>query len=413
MISINEQAKQVKSASDQVALLSSEEKKLLLETIADQLVSNSESILSANEKDLEQSAHESQAILDRLRLTTNRIESIADSCRQVANMEDPIGETIEEWERPNGLLIRSTRVPLGVIGMIYEARPNVTVDATALSLKTGNAVLLRGSSSSFHSNNAIVEVIHQALAQRNINENVVQLVQDTSREAANEMLKLNESLDVLIPRGGAGLIKSVVENATVPVLETGVGNCHVYIDETADPEMAISISVDAKTDRPSVCNAAETILVHEKWLERYGHQLITRFIDADVQIYGDNQIQSLHGSVMEATDEDWSKEYLDLAVAMKTVSSTIEAIDHVKQFGTGHSESIITEQSKNRDTFLQRIDAAALYHNASTRFTDGGEFGFGAEIGISTQKLHARGPMGLKAMTSSKYLILGTGQTKS
>ncbi|SDH90341.1 glutamate-5-semialdehyde dehydrogenase [Alteribacillus bidgolensis] len=409
-----EQGKKAKKAAEQISQLTTEEKNNLLHAMSVQLETDTQDILAENEKDLLAGEKNglSIALLDRLRLSTDRIKSMAEGFRQVASLNDPIGEEIESWDRPNGLHIQSIRVPLGVAGIIYEARPNVTADAAGLCLKTGNAAFLRGSSSAYHSNKAIVASIHKALRSQNIPTDAVQLAEDTSREAASEMFSMNEYLDVLIPRGGAGLIQAVVKHSSVPVLETGVGNCHVYIDETADKEMGISIAVNAKTQRPSVCNAAETILVNKTWAEQNGKELIETLFDKGVEIRGDTVIQSLHPNVQQASTEDWKDEYLDLIAAVKSVENTEEAIDHIKQFGTGHSEAIITETEQNKTMFLSQLDAAALYHNASTRFTDGDEFGFGAEIGISTQKLHARGPMGLKALTSSKYIISGSGQIK-
>ncbi len=409
-----EQGKKAKKAAEQISQLTTEEKNNLLHAMSEQLETDTQDILADNEKDLLAGEKNglSAALLDRLRLSTDRIKNMAEGFRQVASLDDPIGEEIENWDRPNGLHIQSIRVPLGVVGIIYEARPNVTADAAGLCLKTGNAAFLRGSSSAYHSNKAIVASIHKALRSQNIPTDAVQLAEDTSREAASEMFTMNEYLDVLIPRGGAGLIQAVVKNSSVPVLETGVGNCHVYIDETASKEMGISIAVNAKTQRPSVCNACETILVNKTWAEQNGKDLIEALFDKGVEIRGDTIIQSLHPNVQQARTEDWKDEYLDLIAAVKSVENTEEAIDHIKQFGTGHSEAIITETEKNKTMFLSQLDAAALYHNASTRFTDGDEFGFGAEIGISTQKLHARGPMGLKALTSSKYIISGSGQIK-
>ncbi|MFB4162545.1 glutamate-5-semialdehyde dehydrogenase [Alteribacillus sp. JSM 102045] len=409
-----EQGKKAKKAAEQISQLSTEEKNNLLYAMGEQFEKDTQDILKENEKDLLAGEKNglSAALLDRLRLSPERINNMADGFRQVASLEDPIGEEIESWDRPNGLYIQSIRVPLGVAGIIYEARPNVTADAAGLCIKTGNAAFLRGSSSAYHSNKAVVASIHKVLRSQNVTTEAVQLAEDTSREAASEMFTMNEYLDVLIPRGGAGLIQAVVKNSSVPVLETGVGNCHVYIDETADKEMGISIAVNAKTQRPSVCNAAETIIVNKKWAEENGKELIEALFNKGVEIRGDAFIQRLHPNVQEASKEDWQEEYLDLIAAVKSVENTNEAIDHIKQFGTGHSEAIITETEKNKNLFLSQIDAAALYHNASTRFTDGDEFGFGAEIGISTQKLHARGPMGLKALTSSKYIISGNGQIK-
>lgn len=409
-----EQGKKVKQGSEQMKQLTTEEKNNLLLAMRDQLSHDINTILEENEKDIQAGIANgiSSALLDRLRLSAARIEDMAQGFEQIAALDDPIGKVIDSWERPNGLYIHKTRVPLGVAGIIYEARPNVTADAAALCLKTGNAVLLRGSSSAYHSNKAIVTSIHHALEKQGITTNAVQLVEDTSREAASEMFTMNEYLDVLIPRGGAGLIQAVVQQSSIPVLETGVGNCHIYLDETAQKEMGISIAINAKTQRPSVCNAAETILVHDKWARAHGKSLVEALLEKGVEIRGDEHIQSLHPDIKAVQEADYAEEFLDLTVAMKTVSNAAEAISHIKQYGTGHSEAIVTETKENKEAFLHQLDAAALYHNASTRFTDGFEFGFGAEIGISTQKLHARGPMGLEALTSSKYIILGNGQIK-
>ncbi|MDX6152368.1 glutamate-5-semialdehyde dehydrogenase [Marinococcus sp. PL1-022] len=408
------QGEAAKKASKRVASASTEEKNKALLLIADELETREAFILEANAQDLEAGRKNglSSALLDRLTLDSGRIAGMADGCRQIASLEDPIGETIESWTRPNGLKLESIRVPLGVIGMIYEARPNVTADAAALALKTGNGVLLRGSSSAFQSNQAVMDAIWEALAKTSLPKEAVQLASDTSREAATTMFQMNDFLDVLIPRGGANLIKTVVNQSTVPVLETGVGNCHIFIDETAEADKAVQIAVNAKTQRPSVCNAAETILVHQSWLETHGESLVHALLAHGVTIRGDAPVQKLHGDVEPAADEDWNTEYLDMIVAVKTVQDTEEAIEHINTFTTYHSEAIVTESAENKQKFFQQIDAAALYHNASTRFTDGFEFGFGAEIGVSTQKLHARGPMGLKAITSHKYLIHGDGQIK-
>ncbi|WP_100399444.1 glutamate-5-semialdehyde dehydrogenase [Bacillus sp. FJAT-44742] len=414
MDAIYQQGKRAKEAAAVLAPLSTSIKNEAIQKMAEQLELDSDKILSANKKDLEEGEKKgfSSTLLDRLRLSEERIKDMAEGMRQIVELPDPVGEEIESWTQPNGLDIQNIRVPIGVIGMIYEARPNVTVDASALSLKTGNAVLLRGSSSAFSSNQAIVSSLHSALEKSGLPKEAVQLVQDTSREAASTMFTMNEYLDVLIPRGGANLIQTVVKQASVPVLETGVGNCHIYIDETAEKDMALSIAINAKTQRPSVCNAAETILVHDKWAKDHLSHLLHALQDKDVTIRGDANVRKYDSAVAEATEKDWDTEYLDLTVSMKIVDSAEEAIIHIKKHGTSHSEAIISETRENVESFFANVDAAALYHNASTRFTDGFEFGFGAEIGISTQKLHARGPMGLKALTSTKYLIKGNGQIK-
>ncbi|MDQ0340482.1 glutamate-5-semialdehyde dehydrogenase [Caldalkalibacillus uzonensis] len=414
MSELMRKAKELKTAAQQMASLTTEQKNEALERIAECLVKASAFILEENAKDIKagQANGLSQALLDRLQLTEQRIEDMAAGIRQVAALPDPVGEVVDTWERPNGLLIEQVRVPLGVIGMIYEARPNVTVDAATLCLKTGNAVLLRGSSSALHSNKALVQVIHQALQQCDCPSGAVQLLEDTSRKTASHMFRLNSYLDVLIPRGGAKLIQSVIEQASVPVIETGVGNCHMYIDDSANPAMAIQLVVNGKTQRPSVCNAVETVLVHESWAKEHLPDLVTALKEKQVQVRADDRARALVPDLEPATDQDWHEEYLDLILALKVVADVEQAIEHINHYGTKHSEAIISETEENVAKFFQQVDAAALYHNASTRFTDGFEFGFGAEIGISTQKLHARGPMGLTALTSTKYVIHGNGQVR-
>lgn len=413
MTELIEKAKKLKTAAKTLALLTTEEKNEALSKIADHLVNERGWILRENEKDIEAGKQKglSQSLLDRLLLTEGRIEQMVDGVRQLMELEDPIGETIEAWERPNGLQIESIRVPLGVIGMVYEARPNVTVDAGSLCLKAGNAVLLRGSSTAQHSNKALVHVMRQALTNSKIPADAVQLLEDTSRETAQQMFRLNEYLDVLIPRGGAGLIQSVIQNATVPVLETGVGNCHVVVDESAEKQMAIEIVLNAKMHRPSVCNAAESLLIHQNW--PYISELLRILQENGVELRGDERLTSSYSFVKPATDEDWHTEFLAPILSVKLVSDLKEAIHQIDQYGTKHSEAIISETSENVRMFFQAVDAAVLYHNASTRFTDGEQFGFGAEIGISTQKLHARGPMGLRAITTTKAIVRGTGQIRS
>jgi glutamate-5-semialdehyde dehydrogenase len=406
-------AERLQQAAKTLALLSTEEKNEALTRIAEALIKQKEWILQENEKDVALGKEQglSPALIDRLQLTSERIEQIVDGVRQVADLPDPIGEIVEEWTRPNGLRIQTIRVPLGVIGMVYEARPNVTVDAASLCLKTGNAVLLRGSSSALHSNKALVHVMKEALRESAIPADAIQLLEDTSREVAQQMFRLNGYLDVLIPRGGAGLIRSVIENATVPVLETGVGNCHIFIDESAQKQMAIDIVLNAKLQRPSVCNAVETILIHQNW--PYISELVETLHARGVELRGDSQLASSYSFIQQATEADWSTEYLAPILAVKLVQDVKEAVDHINRYGTKHSEAIISEQNDNVRFFFQAIDAAVLYHNASTRFTDGEQFGYGAEIGISTQKLHARGPMGLRAITTTKSLVYGTGQIRS
>ena len=408
-----EKAERLKTASQTLAMLSTEEKNAALEQIAKAIDRKRAVILAENEKDMAAGRSQglSPALLDRLQLTNERIDQIISGVRQVASLPDPVGEIIEEWTRPNGLRIQTVRVPLGVIGMVYEARPNVTVDAVSLCLKTGNAVLLRGSSSALHSNKALVSVMKEALRTTAIPETAIELLEDTSRETAQRMFRLNDYLDVLIPRGGAGLIRSVVENATVPVLETGVGNCHIFVDESAERSMAIDIVLNAKLQRPSVCNAIETVLIHERW--PYVGELLEALHARGVELRGDRRLAAAYPFVTEATEEDWHTEYLAPILAIKLVTDVDEAIQHIHRYGTKHSEAIITENEAHVRRFFQAVDAAVLYHNASTRFTDGEQFGYGAEIGISTQKLHARGPMGLVAITTTKSLVYGTGQIRT
>lgn len=403
-----------KQASYSLVNVSTEEKNTALELIAQKLLENQNIIIQENEKDLQEGKAKglSDSILDRIMLNEKRIEDMASAIRLLIKLKDPIGETLETIEKENGLKIYKKRVPIGVIGMIYEARPNVTVDAATLAIKTGNAVILRGSSSAKHSNVILVNTIHQALENSDIAKDSIQLIEDTSRETAKELFRLNEYLDVLIPRGGKNLIETVIRESTVPVIETGAGNCHIFIDESADNQMATEIVLNAKLQRPSVCNAIESILIHEKWLKQNGKELIELLQRSGVEIFGDDFVANECHNIRIATEEDWSTEYLGLTVSIKTVSSLEEAIEHINRFGTKHSEAIVTNDDHHAKIFLNNVDAAAVYHNASTRFTDGFEFGYGAEIGISTQKLHSRGPMGLEALTSSKFLIYGNGQIR-
>lgn len=407
-------ARQAKETSFTLANATTAEKNNALQLISTELIAQQDYIIKENQRDIKSSKEKgvTESIIDRLRLDKKRIEEMSHALEQLMTLEDPIGTILEEWERPNGLMIKKVSVPIGVIGIIYEARPNVTVDAASLCLKTGNAVLLRGSSSAIYSNKAIVSVIQEALAKSSLPIHAVQLIDDTSRETAEKMFRLNDYLDVLIPRGSKNLIDTVVKKSSVPVLETGAGNCHLFIDETADPEMSVQIAINAKTQRPSVCNSIETILVHEKWLKEHGDLLINALYDHDVQMRADAKVIEMRLELPLATEEDWQTEYLDKKVAIKTVASVNEAIEHVNRYTTKHSEAIVSENNSNVVTFMNQVDAACVYHNASTRFTDGFEFGFGAEIGISTQKLHARGPMGLKALTSTKYTLYGDGQIK-
>ena len=382
--------------------------------VAEELVRCAGDILEKNNVDLDQAktAGMKESLIDRLRLTDDRIRSMAEGLKQVVGLEDPVGEVLSMKTLPNGLQVGQRRVPIGVIGIIYESRPNVTADAFALCFKTGNAVILRGGSDAIHSNTAIVEVIRQALAKIGLPEDAIQLVADTSRETAIQLMRMNEYLDVLIPRGGAGLIKTVVEKSTVPVIETGTGNCHVYVDESADLNMAVRIIVNAKTQRFGVCNACESLVIHEAAAEQAVPAICQALYEHGVEIRGDECARTYDAGIVPASEEDFGTEYLDKISSVKIVDSIDEAIAHINRYNTGHSESIVTSCYDNSMKFLNEIDAAAVYVNASTRFTDGFEFGFGAEIGISTQKLHARGPMGLLALTSTKYIILGNGQIR-
>ena len=385
-----------------------------LAKMAESLLKNTDNILMENKKDLENAKANgmSKAMLDRLSLDVKRLEGMAGGLKQVEGLNDPVGEILSMWKRPNGLQIGKQRVPMGVIGIIYEARPNVTCDAAGLCLKAGNAVILRGGKEAINSNKAIVKALCAGIKEAGLPEDCVQLVTDTSRDSANEMMKLNDFIDVLIPRGGAGLIQAVVRNATVPVIQTGVGNCHVYVDKDADLEMAKNIVINAKTSRPSVCNAEEKLLIHEDIAKDFLNIIVPALREKNVKVLGDSKSISIINDIEKATDEDWSKEFSDYIIAVKIVSNVDEAIKHINKYGTGHSEAIVTDSYENSQKFLQRIDAAAVYVNASTRFTDGEEFGFGAEIGISTQKLHARGPMGLNELTTTKYIIYGNGQVR-
>ena len=394
--------------------LDTAKKNQVLEAVADSLVADSKALLTANAIDVENGRKNQmpEGLVDRLMLTEARIASMAEGLRQVAALEDPIGEVTGMKKRPNGLLIGQKRVPLGVIGIIYEARPNVTADAFALCFKTGNVVILKGGSDAIHSNTAIVDCIRRTLDENGITKDAIQLISDTSRETAGEFMKMNEYVDVLIPRGGKGLIKAVVNNSTIPVIETGTGNCHIYVDESADLQMAADIVMNAKTQRVGVCNACESLLVHEKVKDAFLPVLAERLRTKNVEMRADEEAKALIPDAVTATEEDWGTEYLDYILSIKVVGSADEAIRHINRYNTGHSEAISTRDYNNAQKFLDEVDAAAVYVNASTRFTDGFEFGFGAEIGISTQKLHARGPMGLLALTSTKYIIYGNGQIR-
>ena len=403
-----------KEAKYQVALLPTDVKNKAITAVADALVSNSKDIIAANAIDMENGKNKglSLGLLDRLKLDEDRIKGMAEGLRQVVSLEDPIGKVTEQWERPNGLKIAKRLVPIGVVGVIYEARPNVTADVFGLCFKTGNAVVLKGGSDALESNKAIVKVIRETLAKENLPVDAITLIEDTTRESTNQLMRMNGYVDVLIPRGGAGLIKSVVENASVPVIETGSGNCHIYVDSDADIDMAISIIENAKTQRIGVCNACESLVIHKDIAEKLLPPLNKRLKEHGVKIFADEASRCYLEGAEAATEEDFGKEYLDYIISVKTVNSVEEAIEHINKYNTGHSESIITNISENADKFLDGIDASCVYVNASTRFTDGFEFGFGAEIGISTQKLHARGPMGLLALTSYKYIIHGNGQVR-
>ncbi len=414
-MTLEEMGRRAKAAAGELNITGVTEKNRGLEAVAEALVRERTWLLRENEKDMEagRAAGMKSGLLDRLQLTDARIEGMAEGLRQIAGLEDPVGEVISMKKRPNGLLIGKKRVPLGVIGIIYESRPNVTADAFGLCFKTGNAVILKGGSDAICSNMAITKVIRDALEAEGLNPDSVQLLEDTSRETTNRMMKLNQYIDVLIPRGGAGLIQAVVNNSTIPVIETGTGNCHIYVDETADLDMAANIIMNAKTQRVGVCNACESLVIHQAVMEKLMETLAERLREKHVEIRGDEAVCKAVSDAVLATEEDWGKEYLDYMISAKTVSSVDEAISHINRYNTGHSEAIITESYTNAQKFLDEVDAAAVYVNASTRFTDGFEFGFGAEIGISTQKLHARGPMGLEALTTVKYIIYGNGQIRS
>ncbi len=404
-----------KAASHVIAVANTADKNAALAAISDALIRNTDRIIAANQEDMAnaQANGMSASLQDRLRLDESRISAIAKAVLKVQALPDPIGEEIAGWLRPNGLRIRQVRVPMGVIGIIFESRPNVTVDAAVLCLKAGNATILRGGKEAIHSNTCLVQVMREAIEASGFPADLVQLVEKTDRETAADMMRLNGYLDVLIPRGGAGLIQAVVKQATVPVIETGAGNCHVFVDASANLDMAVEITDNAKTQRPSVCNAIETLLVHKDIAETFLPVMKTRFDEHQVVIHGDETVQRILGDcVIPVTEEDYFKEYGDYEIAVKTVESVEEAAAHILKYSTHHSESIVTESMENAEYFLNHLDSAAVYVNASTRFTDGEEFGFGAEIGISTQKLHARGPMGLQALTTMQYRITGTGQTR-
>lgn len=409
-----EKGKLAKAASYELAKLSAADKNNALLAIADALCANADYIIEENKKDIEKGKANNmrEGLIDRLMLNCDRIEGMAEGIRQIAALPDPVGEVINQVKRPNGLKIGRVRVPLGVIGIIYEARPNVTADAAGLCVKAGNAVILRGGKEAAMSNRAICKVMQEAGCANGLPVGAINLVEDTSRESATALMRLNDYLDVIIPRGGAGLIRSVVENATVPAIETGTGNCHVYADKSADLEMAKNIVINAKTQRPSVCNAEEKLLVHKDIADEFLPVIIPELTKRGVEIIGDEKVISLFPDATLATEDDWDTEYLDLKIAIKVVDGIDSAINHINKYNSRHSEAIVTNDYNASQKFLDEIDAAAVYVNASTRFTDGFEFGFGAEIGISTQKIHARGPMGLEALTTTKYIIYGNGQCR-
>ena len=411
---LTELGKRAKAAASRLAILPTVKKNAALEAVADKLVEHYEDILAANELDIIAAKENgmSEALIDRLMLNETRVYAMADGIRQVASLKDPVGEVLSMTNRPNGLMIGKKRVPLGVIGMIYESRPNVTADAFCLCFKTGNAVILRGGSDAIHSNLAITRVIRNALEEQQVTADAVQIMEATDRESVKALMRLNEYVDVLIPRGGAGLIRSVIENSTVPVIETGTGNCHIYVDASADFEMALNIIDNAKTQRLGVCNAAESLVVHESVAKEFLPALYERLTAKKITFRADEKARKICPQMEAATEEDFYKEYLDRFISLTIVDSLEEAIAHINEHNTGHSESIITKDYEHALRFLNEIDAAAVYVNASTRFTDGSEFGFGAEIGISTQKLHARGPLGLEELTTTKYIIFGNGQIR-
>ncbi len=411
-----------KEAEKELMVASTIEKNAALKAIADALVMNADEIIEANAKDIQNGIDNGmgKALLDRLKLDRERIEGMAKGVMDVVALPDPVGRVLDSFERPNGLEIKKVSTPLGVIGVIFEARPNVTSDAAALALKSGNAVILRGGKEAINSNTKIAQVMRQAVKETGMNEDVIQLVENTTRESSTALMTLNEYVDVLIPRGGAGLIQAVVKNATVPVIETGVGNCHVYVDRDADIDMAVEIVFNSKTNRPSVCNAAESLLIHKDVAKEALVKIKEKLDEKEVELVGDKEaIEILKDSkasdgfeIEEATEDDWATEYLDYKMSVKIVDTLEEAIEHIYNYSTGHSECIVTESTDRANEFMDRVDSAAVYVNASTRFTDGGEFGFGAEIGISTQKLHARGPIGLPELQSFKYKVYGTGQIR-
>lgn len=414
MTDLNVMGQKAALAKYELQKATTEEKNNVLKKAAALLVEREEELLSANAKDIAagEAAGMHPGLVDRLRLTSERIAGMAEGLLQIVELPDCIGEVLESFDRPNGLHIEKRRVPLGVIGIIYESRPNVTADAFGLCFKTGNAVILKGGRDAIHSNIAITKVLREALKACGMTEDAVQLIEDTDRSVTAAFMKLNSYVDVLIPRGGAGLIRSVVENSTIPVIETGTGNCHVYVDKAADLNMAVELIYNAKTQRIGVCNACESLVVHEDIKDAFLPKLAEKLRAKNVEMRGDEAVCAILSDCVPATEEDYGTEYLDYIISMKTVSSVDEAIAHINKYNTKHSECIVTADSKAAEQFLNEVDAACVYVNASTRFTDGFEFGFGAEIGISTQKLHARGPMGLRELTSYKYTVEGNGQVR-
>ena len=414
MDSIELIGKRARAASKKTAVLTTVERNNALRSVGDALIKHSDEIIKANQIDIENARANGMkpALLDRLSLNGERIKGMVEGLLQVADLEDPIGEITHMKKRPNGLMIGYQKVPLGVVAIIYESRPNVTVDAFSLTFKSGNAVILRGGSDCINSNIMLVDIIRDSLKSMGLDEDSIILITDTDRKYVNELMKLNEYVDVIIPRGGAGLIKNVVNNSTVPVIETGTGNCHVYVDESADLDMAVNIVYNAKTQRIGVCNACESLVVHRAIAEKFIPMVVDKLKEKNVEVRGDSFSMDIDRRIVPATEEDWGTEYLDYIISLKTVENIDEAIEHINRYNTGHSEAIVTKDYDNSRKFTQQIDAAAVYVNASTRFTDGFEFGFGAEIGISTQKIHARGPMGLDALTTGKYVILGDGQVR-
>ena len=414
MDSIELIGKRAKAASKKTAVLTTVERNNALRSVGDALIKHSDEIIEANKIDIENARANGMkpALLDRLSLNGERIKGMVEGLLQVADLEDPIGEITHMKKRPNGLMIGYQKVPLGVVAIIYESRPNVTVDAFSLTFKSGNAVILRGGSDCINSNIILVDIIRDSLKSMGLDEDSIILITDTDRKYVNELMKLNEYVDVIIPRGGAGLIKNVVNNSTVPVIETGTGNCHVYVDESADLDMAVNIVYNAKTQRIGVCNACESLVVHRAIADKFIPMVVDKLKEKNVEVRGDSFSMDIDRRIVPATEEDWGTEYLDYIISLKTVENIDEAIEHINRYNTGHSEAIVTKDYDNSRKFTQQIDAAAVYVNASTRFTDGFEFGFGAEIGISTQKIHARGPMGLDALTTGKYVILGDGQVR-